>query len=645
MMSRIHISIPALSILLLFKVFAGLHAFAAEPPWTEIHAQHFSIITNAGEKRGREATVRLEQMRAVFGSLLMRRRLNVPLPFTVLALTRDKYAQLVRSGEIGSTPPTGFLLPGEDQNYIVLNAAEEEPWRAIAHDFARALLDGNYPPTQRWFDEGFAEYFSSLRLSDKHMELGSDPGLAGNSAKTLTEILASGAWLPLPELFTMVPDAARSQEDSNRFYAESWIVMLYLLNGQKLQETGTYFDLVQNQKIPVEQAIAKAFGMSPALLEKTIKEHFQSLAPSRGGSPSPGSRAVLSPSPTPVGPDDVGMTVTQVPDADGRALLGDVMARTPEHREKGLEELQALAAEPANNEIAQRVLAWAKIQDKEFDSANEELAKAAELNPRDHWLRYYLAFSKYRRAQSTGEPIRGLANMMQDLLAVLDWYPEFAEAYNLLAMARVEGGGMNSALDAMRQAIQLSPRKEQYVYNLGVVYASGKRWDAAREIFERVKNSSNPQLAAAARSQLQEMQFEQKYGIPRQRPPSGNSKATAAKDAVSSEQPARQEPLEQNEEKAETKRHTTKAEQTASAPGAIQFVKGKLVSVDCSQPPVAVLTVVSGSKTLKLRTPDFKSLTVIGADAFSCTWENRRVSINYRASGKTGGDLVSVEVQ
>jgi hypothetical protein len=58
-----------------------------------------------------------------------------------------------------------------------------------------------------------------------------------------------------------------------------------------------------------------------------------------------------------------------------------------------------------------------------------------------------------------------------------------------------------------------------------------------------------------------------------------------------------------------------------------------------------VLTVVSGSKTLKLRTPDFKSLTVIGADTFSCTWENRRVSINYRASGKTGGDLVSVEVQ
>src|ERR1700739_4192753 len=139
MMSRIHISIPALSILLLFKVFAGLHAFAAEPPWTEIHAQHFSIITNAGEKRGREVGVRLEQMRAVFGSLLMRRRLNMPVPFTVIALTRDKYAKVVHAGQIGSTPPQGFLLPGEDQNYIVLNVSEGEPWRAIAHDFRDVL--------------------------------------------------------------------------------------------------------------------------------------------------------------------------------------------------------------------------------------------------------------------------------------------------------------------------------------------------------------------------------------------------------------------------------------------------------------------------------------------------------------------------
>ena len=645
-MSRIHISIPALTIVLMFSPSAGSSASAAQPPWTEIYAQHFTVVSNAGQKRARDAGVRLEQMRAVFGGLLMRRRINIPAPLTVLALTRDRYAQVAPAGQMGSVPPSGFLLPGEDQHYIVLNVSEEESWRAIAHDFAQLLLDGNYPPTQRWFDEGFAEYFSSIRLSDQQMELGSDPGIAGNSAKSLSEILAGGAWLPLSGLFTMVPDA-RNQEDRKRFYAESWIVMHYLLTKQRLQEAGTYFDLVQNQKVPVEEAIAKAFGTSPAQFELAVKEYFHSLTPA--GSPTAsgltGEHTAVAQSPTPLGPDDIGMTVIQLPDADGQAMLGDVMARIPERREKGLTELRALAAEPGN-ETAHRALAWAEIEDKEFGSATEELAKAAELNARDRWVGYYLSVAKYRMAQSTGESIRGLANMMQDLRAVLDWYPEFAEAYNMLAMARVEGGGMNSALEAIRQAIQLSPRNEQYVYNLGVVYASGKKWDAAREIFERVKSSSNPQLARAARSQLQEMQFAQKYGIPMQHPSSASGKSTAVKDGGRSEQRSSTgQPHAPDEEKSDTEKTTTKVDQTAPASGAIQFVKGKLVSVDCSQPPTAVLTVVSGSKTLKLRTTDFKSLTVIGADSFSCTWENRRVSINYRASGKAGGDLVSVEVQ
>jgi hypothetical protein len=78
---------------------------------------------------------------------------------------------------------------------------------------------------------------------------------------------------------------------------------------------------------------------------------------------------------------------------------------------------------------------------------------------------------------------------------------------------------------------------------------------------------------------------------------------------------------------------------------AIQFLKGKLVSVDCSPAPSAILTVSAGAKVLKLRTQDYKSLTLIGADDFSCDWKGRTVAVNYRAGGKADGDLVSIEVQ
>jgi hypothetical protein len=76
-----------------------------------------------------------------------------------------------------------------------------------------------------------------------------------------------------------------------------------------------------------------------------------------------------------------------------------------------------------------------------------------------------------------------------------------------------------------------------------------------------------------------------------------------------------------------------------------KFLRGRLVGVDCSNSPAAVLTVTSGAIVLKLRTADYKSLQLIGVDEFSCDWNDRSVSVNYKAGGLSDGDLVSVEVR
>jgi hypothetical protein len=69
------------------------------------------------------------------------------------------------------------------------------------------------------------------------------------------------------------------------------------------------------------------------------------------------------------------------------------------------------------------------------------------------------------------------------------------------------------------------------------------------------------------------------------------------------------------------------------------------VNVDCSQSPDAVLTVTSGTTVLKLRTADYKSLLLLGANAFSCAWNDRAVSVNYKPGGAADGDLVSLEIR
>jgi len=67
--------------------------------------------------------------------------------------------------------------------------------------------------------------------------------------------------------------------------------------------------------------------------------------------------------------------------------------------------------------------------------------------------------------------------------------------------------------------------------------------------------------------------------------------------------------------------------------------------VDCAQAPVAILTVAAEGSRLKLRAADYKSVLLIGADDFSCSWRDRQVTVNYKPRGSSDGDLVSLEMR
>jgi hypothetical protein len=77
----------------------------------------------------------------------------------------------------------------------------------------------------------------------------------------------------------------------------------------------------------------------------------------------------------------------------------------------------------------------------------------------------------------------------------------------------------------------------------------------------------------------------------------------------------------------------------------VRFLKGRLMSVDCSIVPQALLTVVAGAKSVKLRILDSAHVILLGADAFSCDWKGKNVAVNYREGSDGGEDVVSLEIQ
>ncbi len=639
-------------------------AFAKdEPKWIEIHSAHFSVLTDAGDKRGREVALRMEQMRAVFGQLLLKDKLKMSVPITVIALKSDKQYDMVAPAK--QSMAAGFYVPGSDRVYIVLNLFEVDPWRAVAHPLAHYLLNFNYPQTQGWFDEGLAEYFGSIYIG-RQVEIGGDPELLPewhedifdemrrdpNVPQSLTQLVSSPVWLSMVDLFTMKHDGSGTREGTHNtlYYAQSWMVVHYLVNKNKMPEAGTYFDLVVNQKVPVEKAMVQAFDMSPAQMEDAAKTYFKSLS-GLGIALDQAKKPVADPADIqqpyhfalPFNADDIGMTVAPVKDEEARAVVDDVMARIPEHRDQALQDLQQLTADPKDNEAARRGLAWEDIRQKRFDAAADELDKATELNPRDPWIWYYRSALKYRKAQAARQEMQGLANMMQDLRAVADWYPELADAYNMLGMARVEGGGINSALEAQRQAIALAPRNVEYQFNLGQIYVAGKKWDLAREVFTRLKAGPDRAAAAAAKQQLEDLETLQKYGVRPQRAGEGEAPTGAARtpSAGTSAPAAAANSAQDQDEDSDTEPKPPPPKPGTTGP--VQFLKGKIVNSDCSKPPEATVTILSGMTTYKMHASDYKAVLVIGEDQFSCEWKNRLVSVNYRAVGKREGEIVSIE--
>jgi tetratricopeptide (TPR) repeat protein len=649
-----------LTALLLTALSPAVPLRSSEPHWIRVDSSHFFVLTDADQTKGHEVITRFEQMRALFAQLIMKTRVNLPEPIEIIAFkAREEYEKVAPSRN-GEGLGKGFFLSGDGRNYFVLNLAQEESWRAISYEFARLLLGFNYPPTQPWFDEGFAEYFSSAKIGDQTMEIGGDPeahqatagGTQGGQqsvgqlvgGQSFVEVLKSSDWQPLPQLFAARPGNAVNRH--TLFCAQSWLTMHYLISNDKLSSAGTYFGLVETERLSVEDAIQKAFGMNAEQLAKAIKDYFQSLLEMLQLHNNP--NAGKAPIPAPIPADQVGGGVHDIPEPTASALVAEMALRVPERREQARLELASLIdGAKTETAIAHRALGWYYLDKKDFEKANDELTKALALDNHDIWTHFYLALTKERQAKASGHPTQGLANTIQDLHVVLDSYPEFADAYAMLARAQLEGGGLRAATDSIRAATKLSPRNQSFLLELAQVYVAGKNWDAATAMLQLLSASPDTQIADSARAQLQDLPYIRKYGVPPLQAaaqPSG-APSPAPSPATPPAQKAPIPPAAQPAQEADNENTEEAPPEPQIDRRQIQYLKGRLIAVDCSQAPVALLTVSSGGKTMKLRTSDYKSLTLIGTDTFSCHWTDEAVSVNYKPGGKADGDLVSLELR
>src|SRR3569832_448222 len=148
---------------LLGLIFFAIPACAQR--WIKVPAPDFTIYTNAGDNRGREVAVRLEQVRKIVPVLLPRAKWTTVAPRTVIAFrVHNDLLAVAPVHEVKPVDVGGLYLKGEDRNFIVLDVNEDSAWQPIYLEYAHFMLEPNLPRTPVWFDEGFADYFASVKF-------------------------------------------------------------------------------------------------------------------------------------------------------------------------------------------------------------------------------------------------------------------------------------------------------------------------------------------------------------------------------------------------------------------------------------------------------------------------------------------------
>jgi Flp pilus assembly protein TadD len=588
---------------------------AAEAQWVEVRSPNFVVVTDDGDKRGREVAMRFEQMRAVFGSLMDKAKVTLPVPLQIVAFRNTKEMRQVAPLWNGKpSEVAGLFQGGSDRSFIMLDMSQENPWTVVFHEYAHQLMNGNMQvQLDPWFEEGFAEYFSSIEVDSKEARVGKIP-----AEEYL--ILRQVGTMRIADLMRVRQYSETYNQTGNRrttFYAESGMLMHYIYDNQLLPKVVVYFDLKENQHVAVEDALRRAFGMSAKQFDDALRDYTRVGHYKFYRIPTSANIAARN------------YTSRPLNGADSNAVLADIHLHSRDYQDKALAEFQDILKSDPNNAAACRGLGYSYLLKQDFSHAGEYFKRASQMDSKDPRVHYYNALLMARQGGfSSGSDISVLT---QELETSISLDPSFADSYALLAFAQTTSGDSAKALVTMQKALAIDPRNENYRFNLANIYLANRQPDQAIAVLHSLQNAANPELAARAAGALMNI----KRGQP-------------GRDAPPSDTPVF------------TLRHRGADDGSANPPddagppppapadvkwGAPIFLRGSLSSVDCSTEPSALLSIASGSKTLKLKVADKHHVIVIGADQFSCAWTVKKVAVNYRQGGTGETDVISLEIQ
>ena len=335
---------------------------------------------------------------------------------------------------------------------------------------------------------------------------------------------------------------------------------------------------------------------------------------------------------------------------DAQAILADLHAHEMDYQAVAATEFEAILKADPRNMPAHRGLGYIALHKHDLASAAQHFKEAIALDDKDAQLLYYAALLLELRPDENNMHRSDPAMMETYLVGATNLDADFAEAWNLLAYARMRQDKFDQAIQAAYTAVKLKPRDENYQQQLANLYVAARQWDNAIYVFTALKSSQNENISQNASEMLGQIE-QAKQGGPK----------IALRMAPGPDRSAAPTPEEQVIDHGSANGANTAPAKPDMRP--VKFMKATLAGVSCDG-KTAVLNLalaaapskggkVTRVRLVKMLVPDIQQVVLVGVDTFSCDWRNQKVALNYKEGPSPNmvanaaaydGDVVSIEM-
>lgn len=236
-------------------------------PWSQYNVGEVEFYSQASERQTQEVLTKFSKFRQVTAALTSASTVEPTVPTRVyLFADQDTYEDHVHLEN-----SSGVFTPAMGEFTMAMTIGKSGEY-ILFHEYTHMILsnvpDMSYPS---WYNEGFADFMATMRFVDDDVVIGEiPPGF-------VFAVADDSSWVPLSELFHGSAFRGRGDQDVlNRYYAQSWLVVHYLLRGPRAEsgELGRYLELVNAGADPVA-IVPEAFGVTTKQLEKELRVYVK----------------------------------------------------------------------------------------------------------------------------------------------------------------------------------------------------------------------------------------------------------------------------------------------------------------------------------------------------------------------------------